>query len=164
MTLSVNMPTKVETFTKEQLKKGLPGVKPGDTVRIHQRIKEKNKERLQFFEGVVLARKHGKGISSTITVRRVVSGIGVEKIFPIHSPTIEKIEILKRGKVRRAKLYYLRTAKGKKARLKRKEFEGLTWEVPQEEPEKKEEKTEDKPAEEKKEEPKKEEKPKEEKK
>ena len=125
------MPTKVEIFTKEQLKKGLPGVRPGDTVKIYQKIKEKNKERTQFFEGVVLARKHGKGISSTITVRRVVSGIGVEKIFPIHSPTIEKIEILKRGKTRRAKLYYLRIAKGKKARLKRKEFEGVTWEASQ---------------------------------
>ncbi len=127
------MPTKVETFNKEQLKKGLPGVRPGDTVKIYQKIKEKNKERLQFFEGVVLARKHGKGISSTITVRRVVSGVGVEKIFPVHSPAIEKIEILKRGKVRRAKLYYLRTVKGKKARLKRKEFEGVTWEAPKSE-------------------------------
>lgn len=133
------MPTKVEVFTKEQLKKGLPGIKPGDTVKIYQKIKEKNKERLQFFEGVVLARKHGKGISATVTVRRVVSGVGVEKIFPIHSPAIEKIEILKRGKVRRAKLYYLREAKGKKARLKRKDFEGVTWEVSKEESPKKEE-------------------------
>ena len=128
------MPTKVEAFTKEQLKKGLPGVKPGDTVKIYQKIKEKDKERLQFFEGVVLARKHGKGISATITVRRVVGGVGVEKIFPIHSPNIEKIEILKRGKVRRAKLYYLREAKGKKSRLKRKDFADiLVWEKPVEE-------------------------------
>jgi large subunit ribosomal protein L19 len=148
------MPTKVETFTKEQLKKGLPGVKPGDTVKIYQKIKEKDKERLQYFEGVVLARKHGKGISATVMVRRVASGVGVEKIFPIHSPAIEKIEILKRGKVRRAKLYYLREAKGKKSRLKRKEFEGLTWEASQKE---------EKPAEEKKEEGKKEEPKKEEK-
>ena len=152
------MSTKVEIFNKEQLKKGLPGVRPGDTVKIYQKIKEKEKERLQFFEGVVLARKHGKGISSTITVRRVVSGVGVEKIFPIHSPIIEKIEILKRGKVRKAKLYYLRTAKGRKARLKRKEFEGVTWEASKEEPEEKEEQAEEKPVEEKKEEPKKEEK------
>ena len=115
------MPTKTETITKTQLKNGLPDIRPGDTVRVHQKIKEKDKERLQAFEGVVLARKHGKGISATITVRKVVSGIGVEKIFPIHSPIIEKIEVLKRSKVRRAKLYYLRTAKGKKARLKRKE-------------------------------------------
>lgn len=116
------MPTKIETFTKIQLKKGLPDIRPGDTIRVYQKVKEKDKERLQAFEGVVLARKHGKGISATITVRKVISGIGVEKIFPIHSPAIEKIEVLKRGKVRRAKLYYLRTAKGKKARLKRKDF------------------------------------------
>ena len=98
----------------------LPEIKPGDTVKVYQKIKEKDKERLQAFEGIVLARKHGKGISATITVRKVISGVGVEKIFPIHSPNIEKIEILKRSKVRRAKLYYLRTAKGKKAKLKRK--------------------------------------------
>lgn len=118
------MPTKTETITKIQLKKDLPDIRPGDTVRVHQKIKEKDKERLQAFEGIVLARKHGKGISATITVRKVISGVGVEKIFPVHSPAIEKIEVLKRGKVRRAKLYYLRTAKGKKARLKRKEGPG----------------------------------------
>lgn len=123
------MPTKTEIFTKTQLKKGLPDIRPGDTVRIHQKIKEKDKERIQTFEGVVLARKHGKGVSATITTRKVISGIGVEKIFPIHSPTIEKIEVLKRGKVKRAKLYYLRKAKGKKARLKRKELgEAMVWE------------------------------------
>jgi len=134
------MPTKaVETFTKEQLKKDLPGIRPGDTVRIYQRVKEKNKERLQSFEGVVLARKHGKGIGATITVRKVFSGIGVEKIIPVHSPNVEKIEVLKRGKVKRAKLYYLRTAKGKKARLKRKELsEAIVWEEPKEEPKKEE--------------------------
>jgi len=114
------MPTKTETSTKVQLKKDLPNIQPGDTVKVYQKIKEKDKERLQAFEGIVLARKHGKGISATITVRKVISGIGVEKIFPIHSPVIEKIEVLKKSKVRRAKLYYLRTAKGKKARLKRK--------------------------------------------
>jgi len=107
-------------MTTNQLKKDLPDIKPGDTVRVYQKIKEKDKERLQTFEGMVIARKHGKGISATITVRKVISAIGVEKIFPIHSPAIEKIEVLKRGKVRRAKLYYLRTAKGKKAKLKRK--------------------------------------------
>lgn len=128
------MATKFEIFTQSQLKKDLPDIRPGDTVRVHQKIpahiatgkvaggKEGDKEKIQVFEGLVLARKHGKGISATITVRRVISGIGVERIFPIHSPTIEKIEILKRAKVRRAKLYYLRTAKGKKAKLKRKEF------------------------------------------
>lgn len=142
------MPTKIETFTKIQLKKGLPNIRPGDTVRVYQKVKEKDKERLQAFEGVVLARKHGKGISATITVRKVISGIGVEKIFPIHSLTIEKIEVFKRGKVRRAKLYYLRKAKGKKARLKRKEF---TESIAEEEP--KEEIVEEKPTKEKKEEP-----------
>jgi len=104
-----------------QIKKDLPEIRPGDTVRVYQTIKEKDKERLQSFEGVVLARKHGKGISSTITVRNMISGVGVEKILPLHSPNIKKIEILKRAKVRRAKLYYLRTAKGKKAGLKQKE-------------------------------------------
>jgi large subunit ribosomal protein L19 len=101
------------------LKSDLPVIKPGDTVKVHQIIKEKNnKDRVQVFEGQVLAVKHGKGISATITVRKVISGIGVEKIFPIHSPTISKIEVLKRTKTRRAKLYYLREAKGRKARLK----------------------------------------------
>ena len=116
------MPTKLETFNQMQLRSDIPDIRPGDTVRVHQKIKEKNKERIQVFEGIVIARKHGKGISATITVRKVIAGIGVEKIFPIHVPTIEKIEIVKRAKVRRAKLYYLRQAKGKKARLKRKEF------------------------------------------
>ncbi len=119
------MSTKIETFTKIQLKKGLPDIRPGDTVRVYQKVREKDKERLQAFEGIILARKHGKGISATITVRKVISGIGVEKIFPIHSPIIEKIEVLKRGKVRRAKLYYLRTMVGKKAKVKRKAFKEL---------------------------------------
>ena len=114
------MPTKLEKFNKAQLKADLPEIRPGDTVKVYQKIKEKNKERIQVFEGQVLARKHGKGISATITVRKVVSGIGVERTFPLHSPTIEKIEVSKRVKARRAKLYYLRTAKGKKARLKTK--------------------------------------------
>ena len=91
-----------------QIKKELPEIRPGDTVKIYQKVKEQNKERLQAFEGIVIARKHGKGISATITVRAVISGIGVEKIFPIHSPIIEKIEVLKKGKARRANLYYLR--------------------------------------------------------
>jgi large subunit ribosomal protein L19 len=114
------MSTKLEKFNKAQLKTDLPEIRPGDTVKIYQKIKEKNKERIQVFEGQVLARKHGKGISATIIVRKVVSGIGVERTFPLHSPTIEKIEVTKRRKARRAKLYYLRTAKGKKARLKTK--------------------------------------------
>lgn len=93
-------------MTKEIL-----NVKPGDIVRIYQKVKEGGKERTQIFEGIVIARKHGKEIGATITVRKEVSGIGVEKIFPIHSPTIEKVEILKHQKVRRAKLYYLRKNK-----------------------------------------------------
>jgi large subunit ribosomal protein L19 len=89
---------------KEEIKK----IKAGDVVRVYQRIKEGGKERTQVFEGIVIARKHGNEIGATITVRKEISGIGVEKIFPIHSPTIEKIEILKEGKGKRAKLYYLR--------------------------------------------------------
>jgi len=111
----------------------LPDIRPGDTVRVYQKIKEvakKNKtskkevekERIQSFEGIVLARKHGKGISSTITVRKIIDGVGVERIFPLHSPSIERIEIVSRGKVRRAKLYYLRKRVGKKAKLKTKEI------------------------------------------
>lgn len=113
------MPTKLEEFNKTQLKGDLPEIKPGDTVKVFQKIKEKGKERLQVFEGQVLARKHGKGINSTITVRRVSSGFGVERTFPLNSPTIDRIEVIKKGKARRAKLYYLRSAKGKKARIKR---------------------------------------------
>lgn len=115
----------IEIFNKEQLKKDLPDIRPGDTVKVYQRIGEvskKGKERIQVFEGLVIARKHGKGINSTITVRKISSGVGVERIFPLHSPAIEKIEMVKRGKVRRAKLYYLRKVKGKKARLKTKAF------------------------------------------
>lgn len=128
------MSTKLEAFNKPQLKTDLPDIRAGDTVGVYQKIKEKDKERIQVFEGLVIARKHGKGVTSTITVRKIISGIGVERIFPVHLLTIEKIEILKRGKVKRAKLYYLRKAKGKKARLKKKEFaEVVAEEKPEEE-------------------------------
>jgi len=110
------------SLIQEQLKQNLPEIKPGDLVRVHQKIKEKNKERIQIFEGRVIARKHGKGINATITVRKVISNVGVEKIFPIHSPNIEKIEIAQKSKVKRAKLYYLRDVSPKKARLKKIEF------------------------------------------
>ena len=131
------MSTLTEKFNQSQLKKDLPDIRPGDTIKVHQIIpvisgpkskktKEKEKEKIQVFEGLVLARKHGKGINATITVRKVISGIGVEKILPIHSPLIQKIEITKRGKVRRAKLFYLREAKGRKARLKRRGIPDVT--------------------------------------
>lgn len=103
------------------LKKELADIRPGDTVKIYHKININGQEKKQVFEGLVLARKHGKGVSSTITVRKTISGIGVEKIFPLHSPVIEKIEKVKSGKVRRAKLYYLREATGIRARLKSKE-------------------------------------------
>lgn len=121
------MTTKAEKFNKEQVKQGRDEIQAGDSIKVYQKIrviggKDKNKEKIQIFEGLVLARKHGKGINATITVRKIIAGVGVEKIFPVHSPIIDKIEIVKRGKARRAKLYYLRTAKGKKSRLKRKDF------------------------------------------
>jgi len=120
------MPTQIETFNKIQLKSGLDDIRPGDTVLVYQKLPasaeaaagKKEAARIQIFEGLVIARNHGRGVNATITVRKVISGIGVEKIFPLHSPAIEKIEVAKREKVRRAKLYYLRTAKGKRARLK----------------------------------------------
>lgn len=115
------MTSKTEKFNSSNLKQ-VPDVKPGDMLKIHQKIKEGDKERIQIFEGVVIAKKHGKGISATITVRKVVDGVGVERVFPIHSPWISRIEVVKNAKVRRSKLYYLRTAKGKKSRLKNKEF------------------------------------------
>jgi large subunit ribosomal protein L19 len=116
------MKKKVENFLKTTVKKDLPPIRSGDIVRLHQKIKEGDKERVQIFEGLVLARKHGKEAGATITVKKIISGIGVERIIPLHSPTLEKIEIIKSGKVRRAKLYYLRRLKGKKAILKKKEF------------------------------------------
>jgi large subunit ribosomal protein L19 len=116
------MTIKTDIFNKTQLKSGVLEIRPGDTVKVHQKIKEKDKERIQVFEGLVIAAKHGKGVNGTITVRKVSFGVGVERIFPIHSPRIEKIEIIKKSKVRRSKLYYLREAKGEKAKLKRKEF------------------------------------------
>ena len=126
------MITLLEKFNKDQEKK-LPDLRPGDTIKVHQKIKEGDKERIQIFEGVIIAKKHGKGISGTITVRKIVDGIGVERVFPMHSPSIDKIEVVRHGKVRRAKLYYLRTAKGKKARLKKVEFAAAIADKPAEE-------------------------------
>jgi large subunit ribosomal protein L19 len=129
------MTTLLEKFNTDQEKKlptpeGYP--KSGDTIKVHQKIKEAGKERIQIFEGIVIATKHGKGISGTMTVRRIIDGVGVEKVFPIHSPSIDKIEVLSHAKVRRSKLYYLRTAKGTKSRLKRKELAAAI--APTEEP------------------------------
>jgi len=109
---------KLEKFNKKQLKNDLSDIKSGYTVRVHQKIKEGDKQRIQIFEGLVISKKHGKGINATITVRKISQGIGVEKIFPIHSPFIEKIEVVKKHKVRRAKLYYIRHKSAKQARLK----------------------------------------------
>jgi large subunit ribosomal protein L19 len=109
----------IEDITKDMIRSDIPDFWVGDTVKVHQKIKEGNKERVQIFEGVVIARKGG-GISESFCVRKVSDGISIEKIFPLNSPTIAKIEVASRGKVRRAKLYYLRTAKGKKAKIERK--------------------------------------------
>ena len=127
------MTTLLEKFNKDQQKE-LPELRSGDTIKVHQKIKEGDKERIQIFEGIIIAKKHGKSIPATMTVRKVVDGIGVERIFPIHSPSLAKIEVIKHGKVRRSKLYYLRTAKGKKAKLKRKDFTQAIAEEPAEEP------------------------------
>jgi large subunit ribosomal protein L19 len=120
------MSKKLEAFNKSLMKKDLPEIRTGDTVKIYQKLKEGDKHKVQTFEGLILAKKHGKGLSATITVRRVSLGVGIERIFPIHSPLIEKIEILKSGKVRRSKLYYMRTAKGKNARLKRRNLHDVS--------------------------------------
>jgi large subunit ribosomal protein L19 len=107
----------IQEVTKEQLRSDLPDFDPGDTLRVNVRVREGEKERLQAFEGVCIARKNG-GISETFTVRKVSSGIGVERVFPIHSPSVESITVVRRGRVRRAKLYYLRARRGKAARIK----------------------------------------------
>ena len=107
----------IKAFTNEQLKKEVPQFNVGDTVRVHNKIVEGSRERIQLFEGTVIAKKNG-GISETFTVRRVSYGVGVEKTFPLHSPRVEKVEVVRTGKVRRAKLYYLRDRVGKAAKVK----------------------------------------------
>lgn len=106
----------IEAVTKSQLRTDLPTFRTGDTLRVHVRIVEGSRERIQVFEGVVIKRRGG-GISETFTVRKISSGVGVERTFPLHTPKIEKIEVKRRGKVRRAKLYYLRSLRGKAARI-----------------------------------------------
>lgn len=113
---------KIKLFDKKGLKTNFPDIKPGMKVRVWQKIKEGDKERLQAFEGVVIAVKHGRGKTSTFTVRKISGGIGVERIFPFHASTIDKIEVLSQAKVRRAKLYYLRGRVGKKSKIKQKEL------------------------------------------
>ena len=107
----------VQTLSQQYMKPELPEMNVGDTVRINVRVKEGNRERTQAFDGTIIARKHG-GISETITVRRISYNVGCEKVFPVHSPTIVSVETIRRGKVRRAKLYYLRDRVGKKAKVK----------------------------------------------
>ena len=108
----------IEAVTKSQLRTDLPTFRSGDTLRVHVRIVEGSRERIQVFEGVVIKRRGG-GISETFTVRKISSGVGVERTFPLHTPKIEKIEVKRRGKVRRAKLYYLRSLRGKAAESKK---------------------------------------------
>ena len=109
----------VKALSSQYMKEELPEMRVGDTVRVHVRIKEGSRERIQVFEGTVIAKKHG-GIEETITVRRISYGVGVEKVFPVHSPSIDHIEVVRNGKVRRAKLYYLRGRVGKGAKVKEK--------------------------------------------
>lgn len=107
----------IADITKDQLRTDHPDFRPGDTVRVHAKVVEGNRERIQVFEGVVIKRQNG-GINETFTVRKISYGVGVERTFPLHSPRIDKIEVTRRGKVRRAKLYYLRNLRGKAARIK----------------------------------------------
>ena len=107
----------VKALSSQYMKEELPEMRVGDTVRVHVRIKEGSRERIQVFEGTIIARKHG-GIGETITVRRISYGVGCEKVFLLHSPVIEKVETVRHGKVRRAKLYYLRNRVGKAAKVK----------------------------------------------
>ncbi len=110
----------LNSITQEYMKSDIPAFNVGDTVKVHVKIKEGNRERIQIFEGFVLKRQNG-GIGETFTVRRIASGVGVEKTFPLHSPLVEKIEVVRRGKVRRARLHYMRQRTGKSAKIKAKE-------------------------------------------
>lgn len=106
----------INEITKEQLRSDIPEFRPGDTVRVHAKVVEGTRERIQLFEGVVLKRR-GSGVSATYTVRKMSNGVGVERTFPLHTPRVEKIEVIRHGKVRRAKLLYLRDRHGKAARI-----------------------------------------------
>jgi large subunit ribosomal protein L19 len=111
------MMEKIEQLEKEQMRLDHPDFGPGDNVKVHVKIKEGEKERIQVFQGVVISKRKGK-TNATFTVRKVSYGVGVERIFPLHSPAIDKIEVVTRGRVRRAKIYYLRKLRGKAARIK----------------------------------------------
>jgi len=111
----------IEMLEKEQMRTDIPDFKPGDTIKVHARIKEGEKERIQIFQGVVIRKRNGN-TGATFTVRKISYGIGVERIFPLYGPLIDKIEIITRGKVRRARLYYLRNLRGKAARIKEKRY------------------------------------------
>ena len=112
-----NKMNRLDSIEQTQLRENIPAFQAGDTAKVHVRIKEGNKERLQIFEGVVIARKHG-GARETMTVRKVSFGVGVERIFPLHATIVDHIDVVRRGRVRRAKLYYLRELRGKAARIK----------------------------------------------
>lgn len=107
----------IREITQEQFKSDIPAFRPGDTLKVHVKVIEGQRERIQIFEGFVLKRR-GSGISETFTVRKISNGVGVERTFPIHSPRLDKIEVARRGRVRRAKLYYMRKLRGKAARIK----------------------------------------------
>ena len=109
----------IQSLTEGQLRTDIPSFRPGDTVRVHAKVVEGTRERIQIFEGLVINRKNG-GVRETFTVRRIASGVGVERTFPLHSPRLAKIELMRRGIVRRAKLYYLRNLTGKAARIREK--------------------------------------------
>ena len=116
---------RLDNVEQTQLRDNIPAFQSGDTVKVHVRIKEGNKERLQVFEGIVIARKHG-GVRETITVRKVSFSVGVERIFPLHATVVDHIDVVRRGKVRRAKLYYLRDLRGKAARIKERDTRNKT--------------------------------------
>jgi len=112
---------KIDAIELAQMKKNIPPFKPGDTVKVHVKIVEGDKSRIQAFQGVVIVRQNG-GIRESFTVRKISNGVGVERSFPLHSPSVEAIEVITRGQVRRAKLYYLRKLRGKAARIKEKKY------------------------------------------
>ncbi|AJE04174.1 MULTISPECIES: 50S ribosomal protein L19 [Geobacter] len=112
---------KIDAIELEQMKKNIPVFKPGDTVKVHVKIVEGDKSRIQAFQGVVISRQNG-GIRESFTVRKISNGIGVERVFPLHSPSLDAVEVITRGHVRRAKLYYLRKLRGKAARIRERKY------------------------------------------